>query len=196
MAATKSSAVIIARGTSNAAFTQLTGCSATRSGTTATLTKTSHGRSNGDVVLIQGFSLEEFNGVFTVANATANTFDYTIKQDPGANPTGTPGTVDKVTVGTALDLTTAYSANIIGGVQNTTTGPTVGAQVWVGISSTGSAEADYIWRRVRLCSTTANEFSPFEYTTKTADQRINFAVCRNTGQAVDCFALASYVTAV
>lgn len=196
MAMTKASSAIIARGTSNAAFTQLTGASATRTGTTATYTKTSHGLSNGNLVLIQGFSLEEFNGVFTVANSAANTFDVTIKQDPGANPSGTPGTIDKVTAGTALDLTTAYGGHIIGGIQNTTTGPTIAAQVWVGISNSGSAEGDYIWRVVTSGSTTANDWSPFSYTVPQGAQRVNFAFCRNTGQAVDCFAQASYITAV
>lgn len=195
MALTKADATIIALGTSNAAFTQLTGCSVTRSGTTATLTKTSHGRSNGDKVLIQGFSLAEFNGVFTVANSTANTFDYTISADPGANPTGTPGTVDLVTLGTALDLTGSYDCAIFGGVQNTTTGPTVAPQIWVGYSLT-SSERDYIWRAVSGGDTTANSWTPFSITPPMATQFVNVAVCRNTGQSVDCFALASHVTAV
>lgn len=195
MALTKADATIIAKGTSNAAFTQLTGCSVTRSGTTATLTKTSHGLSNGDKVLIQGFSLAEFNGIFTVANAAANTFDYTISADPGANPSGTPGTVDKVTLGTALDLTGSYHARIFGFVQNGTTGPTAAAQIWVGESLT-SNEADYIWRMLSGGDTSANSFSPFGYSPHQATQFLNIAVCRNTGQAVDCCALATHITAL
>lgn len=195
MAMTKADATIIAKGTSNAAFTQLTGCSVTRSGTTATLTKTSHGLSNGDKVLIQGFSLVEFNGVFTVANAATNTFDYTISADPGANPTGTPGTVDKVTLGTALDLTGSYDCTIFGGVQNTTTGPTVAPQIWVGESLT-SNEQDYIWRPISGGDTTANSWTPFWYAPGQATQYVNVAVCRNTGQAVDCVALATHITGI
>lgn len=195
MAMTKADATIIAKGTSNAAFTQLTGCSATRSGTTATLTKTSHGLSNGDKVLIQGFSLAEFNGVFTVANVATNTFDYTISADPGANPTGTPGTVDKVTLGTALDLTGSYDCTIFGGVQNTTTGPTVAPQIWVGESLT-SNEQDYIWRPYVAGDTTANSWNGFTYQPPQATQYINIAVARNTGQAVDCVAFASYISAL
>lgn len=195
MALTKSDFTFIARGTSNAAFTQLTGCSVTRSGTTATLTKTSHGLSNGNVVLIQGFSLEEFNGVFTVANSAANTFDYTIKQDPGANPSGTPGTVDKVTLGTALDLSSSYSASIVGGIQNPTTGPTVGAQVWVG-EALANNEYDYLWRPLLTGDATANAFTPFVFIPAQAAQFVNLAVCRNTGQAVDCYAVASHISAV
>lgn len=195
MALTKADTTIIARGTSNAAFTQLTGCSVTRSGTTATLTKTSHGLSNGDKVLIQGFSLAEFNGVFTVANSAANTFDYTISADPGANPSGTPGTVDKVTLGSALDLTGSYACELFGGVQNGTTGPTVAAQIWVGQSLT-SNEYDYVWRAISGGDTTANSWSPFSWEPSQAAQHVNVAVCRNTGQAVDCYVLATHITAV
>lgn len=195
MALTKTDAVIIALGTSNAAFTQLTGCSVTRSGTTATLTKTSHGRSNGDKVLIQGFSLIEFNGVFTVANAAANTFDYTISADPGANPSGTPGTVDLVTLGTALDLTGSYDCDVFGGVQNTTTGPTVAPQMWVG-ESQSSAEQDFIWRPCGTGDSTANSWTPFKYRPSQSCKYLNVAVCRNTAQAVDCVILASHITAL
>ena len=194
MGMTKASAVIIARGTSNAAFTQLTGCSATRSGVTATLTKTSHGRSNGDKVLIQGFDLEEFNGIFTVANAAANTFDDTIKQDPGANPSGTPGTVDKVTLGTALDVSTCYGGVIIGGIQNGSA-PGVQAELWMGQAVTGSADGDYVWRPMLGGGVLANAWTPFSYTIKQGDGLINFAVLRNTTNAVDCFILANKITA-
>lgn len=195
MAKTLTPATIIARGTSNAAFTQLTGCSVTRSGTTATLTKTSHGRSNSDKVLIQGFGLEEFNGLFTISNVTTNTFDYTIKQDPGANPSGTPGTVDLVTLGTALDCSAGYGAEVQGGIQNGTTGPTVAAQIWMGVSTT-STEADYIWRQVGGGDTTANSWSPFARQIPQTTGFVNFAVCRNTGQAVDCVLLANQISAI
>lgn len=196
MSATKSSnTAIIGRGTSNAAFTQLTGCSATRSGTTATLAKTSHGRSNGEKVLIQGFGLEEFNGVFTVANAAANTFDYTIKQDPGANPSGTPGTVDLVTLGTKLDMSTSYAAHVFGGIQNGTTGPTIAPQVWVGVSG-ADVEADYSWSQLASGDTIANSWTPVRHTPPQAMGYVNYAVCRNTGQAVDCELRGVQLTAV
>lgn len=191
--ATKTARTIIARGTSNAAFTQLTGCSVTRSGTTATLTKTSHGLSNTNKVLIQGFGLEEFNGVFTISNVTANTFDYTIAQDPGANPSGTPGTVDLATVGTAVDLTTAGGLWITGGIQNGTTGPTVGAQLWIGYANT-SGEANYIWSRVLTGSVTANDWTPFAIEIPQEVMYVNLAIARNTGQAVDCVALGAELT--
>jgi hypothetical protein len=195
MPTTNSSAAVIARGTSNAAFAQLTGCSVTRSGTTATLTKTSHGRSNGDTVLIQGFGLEEYNGVFVVANSAANTFDYTIKQDPGANASGTPGTVDLVTLGTAVDMTTTYDGQIFGGIQNGTSAPGVAAQVWLGTSAISSSAGDYQWRPISAGDTTANSWSPFSITLKPG-LYYNIAVCRNTTNAVDCYATAVKTTAV
>lgn len=194
MATTNSSAAVIARGTSNAAFAQLTGCSVTRSGTTATLTKTSHGRSNGDPVLIQGFGLEEFNGIFVVANAAANTFDYTIKQDPGANPSGTPGTVDLVTLGTAVDMTTAYGGDVWGGIQNGASAPGVAAQIWWGLSATSSLE-DYRWQSISGGDITANSWAPFNMSL-TVGAYNNFAVCRNTTNAVDCYLISNKTTAV
>ena len=192
MATSKSAATIIARGTSNAAFTQLTGCSVTRSGTTATLTKTSHGRSNGDTILVQGFELEEFNGIFVIGGVTSNTFTYTIKQDPGANPSGTTGTIDKVTLGTALDLSTAYGGYVVLGIQNGNSAPGVAAQIWMGVAN-GSAEADYRWSAVFSGDVVANSSTVRRMPLDIGIMYVNFAVCRNTTNPVDCFALASKV---
>lgn len=196
MATTKNAHTFIARGTSVAAFTQLTGCSVTRSGTTATLTKTSHGRSNGQTVLIQGFALEEFNGVFTVANATSNTFDYTIAQDPGANPSGTPGTVDLVTLGTAMDLSAAYGGELFGGIQNGTSAPGVPPQVWIGFAN-GSSESAYEWMRLMDGDIVANSWTPImPRSFGLGAAYVNVAVGRNTTQAVDVVILGNRVTAV
>lgn len=194
MAATKATAAIIARGTSNAAFTQLTGASATVSGTTMSVTKTSHGLSNGNLVLIQGFNDDRLNGVFTVANSAANTFDVTVKTG-ASTPAGTPATLDKVTLGTVLDLSAAYGGNVVGGIQNTTTGPTIAPQLWMGVAGANN-EYDYIWSQVSGGDTTANSWSPFKMSLSLGMSFINFAVCRNTGQAVDCALQATYVTAV
>lgn len=187
--------ILIARGTSKAAFTQLTGCSATRSATTATLTKTAHGLSNGNIVMIQGFSLEEFNGVFTISNVTANTFDYTIFQDPSANPTGTPGTVDLATVSAVLDLHTALGALVTGLLQNTTTGPTLPAQVWVGFASANN-ECDYFWSQLINGDVTANVQTPWRQTLGMAVMYAKYAIIGNTGQAVDCSIYAEELTSV
>lgn len=191
---TKTERVLLARGTSKAAFTQLTGCSVTRVTTTATLTKTAHGLSNGNVVMIQGFSLEEFNGVFTISNVTANTFDYTIKQDPGANPTGTPGTVDLATVSSSvLDLSTKLGAIVSGILQNTTTGPTLAAQVWVGFA-TANNEFDYYWSQVVNGDVTANAVTSWRQLISQGAMFVKYAIIGNTGQAIDCSIYAQELT--
>jgi hypothetical protein len=46
--------------------------------TTATVTHTSHGLSNGDEVVITKAVENEYNGIQTISNVTANTYDYTI----------------------------------------------------------------------------------------------------------------------
>jgi len=195
MAVTKTARNIVARGTTNAAFTQLTGCSVTRSGTTATLTKTSHGRSNGDKVLIQGFELEEFNGIFTVANSAANTFDYTIKQDPGANPSGTPGTLDLATVGTAVDLSTALGLLVTLGIQNRNSGITVAGQCWIGFANANN-EYDYLWRALFAGDTTVASLSLLVHQVPAQAMFVNFAFVRNVGAAIDCYAIGQELTTV
>ena len=69
-------------------------CTITRSGATATLTKASHGLSNGDKVQVNSAEVSTgsnyFNGEFTVANKTTNTFDYAMSGTPGSNATGSP----------------------------------------------------------------------------------------------------------
>lgn len=195
MAVTKTARNIVARGTSRAAFTQLTGCSATRSGTTATLTKTSHGRSNGDKVLIQGFELEEFNGIFTVANSAANTFDYTIKADPGANPSGTPGTLDLMTVGTRVDLSTALGLLVQLGIQNRNSGITKLGECWVGMANADN-EYDYLWRPLFGGDLVVASLSPFVFHAPAAAMYVNFAFGRNAGAAIDCWAIGSELTTV
>ncbi|MHC4988727.1 MAG: hypothetical protein ACYTFX_09570 [Planctomycetota bacterium] len=59
------------------------------SGTTATVTHTSHGLTSNDKVWIQGASLSENNGVFTITVTDANTYTYTMGSSPGSSPTGT-----------------------------------------------------------------------------------------------------------
>ena len=56
--------------------------------TTATVTKTAHGLSNGDVVRMVGVSTPEvpgdnvYNGIFTIQNVSANAFDYVMAGVP------------------------------------------------------------------------------------------------------------------
>jgi hypothetical protein len=61
----------------------------TNSGTTATVTHTSHGLASNDKVLIKGASLPANRGVFSITVTGANTYTYTMASAPGSNPTGT-----------------------------------------------------------------------------------------------------------
>jgi len=122
---------------------QLTGCSVVRSGTTAILTKTAHGIADGEKVLVAGFSLPEFNGQFTVFNATANTFSYVIPHSGTGDPPGTPGTVDVLTPYTQTQNVTEYLTGTLDGAGEATVtltssplGGTVSA-MW----STGTGDA-------------------------------------------------------
>lgn len=196
MATTNTAADVIARGTSNAAFAQLSSNAATtRSGTTATLTMASTATlSTGDKCLIQGHDLEEYNGVFTITVASGTTLTYTVKQDPGASSTSTVMTVDKVTLGTAVDMSTAYAGQVFGGVQNGNSAPGVGAQIWVG-EATANNEVDYVWKAASVADIAAKSWTPFSYLLR-AGLFYNFAVCRNTTNAVDCSLKSVKTTAV
>lgn len=61
---------------------KLNRCSITRSGSTATVTKESHGFSNGETVIITGARQDEYNGEFLIGNVTANTFTYSVAGSP------------------------------------------------------------------------------------------------------------------
>lgn len=61
----------------------------TRSSQTATFTSTSHGFQTGDVVTISGATQSNYNGTFVIANATADTFDFTVVGTPTTPSTGT-----------------------------------------------------------------------------------------------------------
>ena len=196
MPTTNSSAAVIARGTSNAAFAQLaTTVATTRSGTTATLSLASTtGLATNDYCLIQGHDIEEYNGIFQVTVATGTTITYTIKQDPGASSTSTVMTVDKVTMGTAIDMTTAYGGDVWGGIQNGNDAPGVAAQIWMGVSATSSLP-DYRWQPVAAGDITAKSWTPFSMQLNVG-VFVNFAVCRNTTNAVDCFLIGNKTTAI
>lgn len=63
--------------------------SITRSGSTATATRTGHGFQNGDCVLHAGADQPEYNGEFYIFNVTANTYDFTVTGTPATPATGT-----------------------------------------------------------------------------------------------------------
>lgn len=54
----------------------------TRSGTTATVTLNAHGYTNGQSITITGATQPEYNGTFTIANVTADTFTYPVPEGP------------------------------------------------------------------------------------------------------------------
>lgn len=61
----------------------------TRSGTTATFTATGHGLANGDWVKIISATQTDYNIWAQISNVTANTFDYTVANNPTTPSTGT-----------------------------------------------------------------------------------------------------------
>lgn len=193
----KTERILVSRAnTSKAAATQITGCSITRSGTTATVAKTGHGLSNGNIIMVQQASIGMYNGVFTVANAAANTFDYTIKADPGANPAGTVITLDLALVSTVLDLSTKFDALVWGALQNGNTGPTLAAQLWMGMAS-NNTEADFFaWRQMLNGDVTANVATNFLFRISQPGMFIKYALFGNSAQAVEWAMYAQELTNV
>jgi len=61
----------------------------TNSGTTATVSHTTHGMATNDKVQIKGASLSANNGVFSITKIDSNSYSYTMGSSPGSNPTGT-----------------------------------------------------------------------------------------------------------
>ena len=70
-----------------------------RSGTTATVTHTTHGFSSGTLVLISGANEYQYNGVQEITVSDPDTYTYTVTGSPATPATGNP----KATVG-GLDL--------------------------------------------------------------------------------------------
>ena len=61
----------------------------TRASTTATVTHTAHGLSNGDEVVVKNAVQNDYNGIQTISNVTTNTYDYTVSGSPTTPATGT-----------------------------------------------------------------------------------------------------------
>ena len=76
--------------------------SITRSGSTATATKASHGFADGQYVTIAGASLEAYNGTFPITVPTVNTFTYLVEGQP-LSPAS--GTLTAFAVSSATDVT-------------------------------------------------------------------------------------------
>lgn len=141
-------------------FAQQTACSPTRSGTTATLTKTgitsTLSLAAGDWVFINGATHPAFNGLFQVVSTSTNSFTYAIAADPGVDG-GSVATVDKVVVSsvwgdgstanglaTVGALKTAFGGVLRARVANGASAPTSGPSVNVWYSGDCSAGS---WRR-------------------------------------------------
>jgi hypothetical protein len=75
--------------TSSIQYADTSGQEEGESGTTATVTHTSHGMLTNDKVLIEGASLIQNRGVFTITVTGPNAYTYTMDTAPGSNPTGT-----------------------------------------------------------------------------------------------------------
>ena len=61
----------------------------TNSGTTATVSHTSHAMATNDKVVISGASHIANNGIFSITKIDDNSYSYTMGSSPGSNPTGT-----------------------------------------------------------------------------------------------------------
>lgn len=61
----------------------------TRVTTTATVSHTAHGLSNGEKVEIKGAVQPEYNGAKTISNVSTNAYDYTVSGSPTSPATGT-----------------------------------------------------------------------------------------------------------
>lgn len=61
----------------------------TRVTTTASVAHTAHGLDNGQKVLIEGAEQDEYNGIQTISNVSANAYDYTVSGSPTTPATGT-----------------------------------------------------------------------------------------------------------
>lgn len=188
--ATKTVHTFIARGTQKSSFTQLVANAVTtRSGTTATLTMASTATlATNDWCLIQGHDIEEYNGVFQITVASGTAITYSIFQDPGASSSVTNASVDKVIIGTALDLTTADygEAEIV--IQNGGTGPSTAPEVWQGVSTDVAA---YRWRPMAAGTTTAKDMRSFIDAFPPGRMYVNYAIGKNAGQNIDCYAIGS-----
>lgn len=61
----------------------------TRSGSTASVSHTTHGLVNNDWVVIRGANEPEYNGPHQITNVTTNAYDYTVSGTPASPATGT-----------------------------------------------------------------------------------------------------------
>jgi hypothetical protein len=119
----------------------------TRSGTTASVSHTGHGLSNGDQVVIRRADQNAYNGIKTIFNVTVNAYDFTVAGSPTTPATGTILSsfvfINGLTNGSGLISSVARSLganqSISGRVRKSTTSPYFKSSPVVGIinASTG-----------------------------------------------------------
>lgn len=94
----------------------------TRIGSTASVSHTSHGLSDGQKVVISGADQQEYNGVQTISNTSTNAYDFTVTGTPTTPATGTiistAAVIEGLTDGSGVvsDTRTFTSAQPIVGV--------------------------------------------------------------------------------
>ena len=85
-----SGAIVLVEVTDGSNFPYQDSVSITGSGTTATVTHTSHGLSTGDHIIIRGANEDEYNGVYEITVSDSDTYTYTMNESASASPaTGT-----------------------------------------------------------------------------------------------------------
>lgn len=118
----------------------------TNSGTTATVSHTTHNLLTNDYVFISGASIEANNGAFLITKINDNSYSYTLLSAPGANPTGSiKSTYVAITgltdINGTISASRVYSSNqgITGWARKSTTPPLYQQGTITGVinSSTG-----------------------------------------------------------
>jgi len=85
-----SGARILAKAASGGPYPYQASVSLTRSGTTVTVSHTSHGMATNDYVVIEGATEGEYNGVWQTTKIDANSYSYQISSTPSSPATGSP----------------------------------------------------------------------------------------------------------
>lgn len=182
--------------TVRAANAQVTGGTLTRTAAVANFNKTAHGRTTGDILLIQQGASNLYNGVFTITVVDANNFTYTMKADPGVGG-GSIATFDVASVSGILDLTGAIGGALIwGSIQNGGTGPTLPAQLWMGMASVNNEYEYFGWKQMQNGEVTAGIGTSVLLAINQPGMFIKHALIGNTGQPVEWSLSAQEYTSV
>lgn len=124
------------------------------SGSTIVVTANAHGYSDGDQVYVNfGVNDDNLDGVYAVANKTANTFEVTASESPGATSgASTSGTVRLYIISEALSDTNNFIRNRISTVSLIRNDKLIGSPESVGgtqeSSGTGSNDAVDVYELV------------------------------------------------